>query len=83
MYVSKQKPDKDRCIRSIRDGLGFCAESQIIFGTVWQRPAKGCIQTVKSGMVGMANAVEVVFIPVYFSLGSILYSVEEFGKNVK
>ena len=42
-YVSKQKPDKDRCIRSIRDGLGFCAESQIIFGTVWQRPAKGCI----------------------------------------
>ena len=36
LSIYKQKSDIYRCIRSNRDRLGFYAEIQIIFGTVWR-----------------------------------------------
>ena len=44
LHVNKSSTYKYRCIRSHHDRLGFYAEIQIIFGTVWLFYSKGCPQ---------------------------------------
>ena len=44
LHVNKSSTYIYRCIRSHHDRLGFYAEIQIIFGTVWLFYSKGCPQ---------------------------------------